>query len=427
MLFDRNATRPNALDGVVFLSMVGLFFLQGACPVFGQESIKPSMTGAAAASMRATDALPGNYNLRLGPVTVDASAGLHVEYYDNVALSDEGEASDMVIRPEVHFMCFWQVTRYNALNVDIGLSYAKYLNDSSLDTSGLLVSPNSQIGFDIFAGDFRINLHDRFSVLQNPIDEIGISNAARFQRVQNAIGISVLWDLNDVTVAFGYDHFDFWAVDSEFDYLNRSEEQVFGSVSLQVMDALAVGLDASGSYFAYEEDVQNDGWSYSVGPFMEAKVSNYLAVRASGGYQVMQFETGGGNLDSSDVGSGYGEVTLSHRLNRRITHSLGIGYENRLGLNANAVGDFYTRYRANWEMNRKLSLSVEALYEDAEETDTQLGAEHSRRFAAGLGINYKLGRKVNVSANYRYAIKDSNLPHRDYQQNVISADIRYDF
>jgi opacity protein-like surface antigen len=264
-------------------------------------------------------------------------------------------------------------------------------------------------------------------VLQNPIDEVGISNAAKFQRIQNALGFSVLWDLNDVKVTFGYDHFNFWAVDSEFSYLDRSEEQAFASVAFSLSETLVVGLDAGGSYFKYDEDFQNDGWSANVGVFAEMQVSNYLSVRAAAGPQVMQFGSGGGNLDNDDVGSGYGELSVSHKINRRMTQTFAIGYENRLGLNANAVADFYLRYQADWRVNSKLNVSLEGLYEDADETDTQLGSEHSRRFAAGLGVSYKLGRKISVSANYRYAVKDSNLQYRDYQQNVVSVGIRYDF
>lgn len=394
----------------------------------GQQSIRPSATGASASSLRKVTDSPGEYNLRLGPTYWDASAGLSVTYYDNVALGSKNKESDVVIAPSITLGGSWQVTRYNLLKLTLGLSYSKYLNDSSLDSSTILISPDSALEFDIFVGDFTINLHDRFSILQNPIDLIDVSGVAHFERFQNAAGVSVLWDLNDVKLVAGYDHFNFWSLESKFGYLDRGEEQVYLSASAALSDAWQVGMDVSGAYFYYFDDVQNDGWTFSAGPFVEGQLSNYLALRASVGYQQMGFDSGGANLDNDDSHQGgYGEVSLSHRLNRQMTESLSTGYETRLGLNANYLGTFFVRYLLNWQVNSKLDASIEGLYENAQESDVQTGPEDSDRFAVGVSLGYRLGKRVSVGLNYRYTQKFSNLPYRDYRQNAVSASLSYDF
>ncbi|MEJ7703260.1 MAG: hypothetical protein WKF47_06220 [Geodermatophilaceae bacterium] len=66
----------------------------------------------------------------------------------------------------------------------------------SYNTNGILLAPGSQLSFDVFVSDFRINFHDRFSLEQDPIDEAALSNVADYGRFQNTAGVSVLWDLN---------------------------------------------------------------------------------------------------------------------------------------------------------------------------------------------------------------------------------------
>ena len=62
----------------------------------------------------------------------------------------------------------WPITQLNTLKLDLGVGYAFYLDHSEYNTNGLLLSPGSQLAFDIFVGDFRINIHDRFSLEQDP-------------------------------------------------------------------------------------------------------------------------------------------------------------------------------------------------------------------------------------------------------------------
>ena len=84
----------------------------------------------------------------------------------------------------------------------------------------------SQLAFDIFVGDFRINFHDRLSLQQDPMAEIALSNVADYGRFENTVGVSVLWDLNKAVVTLGYDHYNYVSTDSDFDYLDRNAEEL---------------------------------------------------------------------------------------------------------------------------------------------------------------------------------------------------------
>jgi opacity protein-like surface antigen len=392
-----------------------------------QDSVRPSLTGAASAAARKPPARPGSYNIKAGPVYVDLAGHVGVDFNDNVYLSDSMRKSDWVFRPDLSLKAFWQVTRLNSLQVDIGLGLAKYLHHHDLDSSSLLVAPNSQLSFDVYVGDFRINFHDRFSITQNPVDEALLSGVGKFDRFQNAAGVSILWDLNDLKLQAGYDHYNFWSLTSEFDTLDRAEEQFTFSASVQVNEEATAGIDTSASIIDYDKNYQNDGWSGSAGPFVEMQVTNYLKFRASGGYQTMVFDGGGENQDSSDYQGWFAYLNLSHRLNSRITHGLSMGHEARLGLMSNYTDVTYVRYTAAWQMNSKLSAAFDGLYEDSRESDIQLGPEDAQRYSVGLGLTYTVNSKMTLGLRYRFSQKDSNLPRRDYYQNVVSADLNYNF
>jgi hypothetical protein len=393
---------------------------------FAQESIRPSLTGVQASEMR-KPTTAGEYNLKLGQVQVDLTSSVEIEANDNINLSEVNRQSDLIIRPSIQAHSFWQVTRTNALHLDLGIGYAKYLNNSRVDTSSLLISPDSQLSFDIFVGDFKINLHDRFTILQNPIDDISLSQVAKFDRVQNSAGISVLWDLNDIKLVFGYDHFTFRALSGEFDYLNRSEEQFSFSASAALDSTTTVGLDANAAPINYQQQFNNDGLSYSVGPFLEKQVSNYLKLRLSGGYQGMAFSSGGGNGDTSNQNSYYVDLNIAHRMNTYWTESLSIGHETRLSLETNFVAYTYLRYAATWQVNHKLALSMNAFYEDADESASTRTSEHAQRYGVGISTTYRINRKLSMGLRYGYTNKNSDIALRSYYQDSTAICLTYDF
>ncbi len=391
-----------------------------------QESIRPSLTSATSAQARAPRMRPAKYNFNVGPVLFDLRTDFGIEFNDNVTLSDSNRKADVVLRPSISLNSFWQVTQLNALQLDITVGYAKYLNGHVRDANTLLIAPGSQLSFDIFAGDFRINFHDQFSITQNPVDEITLSNTSDFTLFENTAGVSVFWDLNDVKLVFGYDHYNAKAITGDFTFVDRSEEQFTFSAGFQLSDATTVGLDIGGAIIDYEEEFNNDAVTLSIGPFYETQISNFLKLRASVGYQTTKFDSGGVNEDASDSSNPYAVLTLTHRVNQFITQTLSAGYQSQLGLTSNALDIAFARWGATWQMNRQIALNFDAFFEDAQESGGSL-AEKAQRYGAGVGFGYQLTDKMSVGFRYQFTVKDSNLAERAYTQNVVSLNFGYDF
>src|ERR1700720_692523 len=199
--------------GVIFLLSLGC-----APVVRSQDAVRPSLAGEAAAEARREDIERIPYNLLLGPVRFRFSATMGVEYNDNINLAEVNEQEDIILRPQVNLDAIWPITQLNTLRMDIGLGYALYLDHSNANTNGVLLAPGSQLAFDIFVGDFRINIHDKFLLQQDPIAELALSNVVDYGRFENTAGVSVLWDLNKALLTVGYDHYIYISTTSVFDY-----------------------------------------------------------------------------------------------------------------------------------------------------------------------------------------------------------------
>ncbi len=398
--------------------------------VIAQESIRPSGIGAAAADARQDQASKARGSfMQVGPVKVDASVSLDLEVNDNIGLSETNKEGDMIFRPRLNLNTEWQVSRLNTIRLGLGVSYAKYLNNSKLDTQALLLDPGTQLGFDIYVGEhLRLNIHDRIQITQNPIDESSLSNVQRFARLQNSSGVTAFFRYPDWDFVVGYDHFIYHTLDSQFSFLDRSEEQFFASARHRVSDALGVGIEGSAAIVKYKDDFNNDATTWTVGAFADATLSQYTKLRISAGYQDMSFDGSGTSLDGSNFGGWYANLSAAQRLTQYLSHSLTVGREARLGLSVNYTDYVFARYAATWRMNEMMTWSLDAFVEDARDSGgAALFAEKSLRVGGGVGLAFKLSSHTTLGLRYNYVNKDSDLAARSYIQNAGTLSLNYQF
>jgi opacity protein-like surface antigen len=422
-----------------------------------QDAIRPSLAGEAAAEARrqSIDNIP--YNLQVGAIKFRFSATLGLEYNDNINLAEDGSVlaltpsgptvltteaqGGFIVHPQVNLNALWPITQLNTLKFDIGLGYSFYLDHSNYNTNSVLLTPGSQLAFDIFVGDFRINIHDRFSLEQDPISEIALSNVADYGRFQNSAGIAVLWDLNQAVVTLGYDHYNFIATNDLFEYLDRNADIFSGTIGFTPTSTMTVGLEGSVVDTYYDQHVLNDSISYSIGAFLETQLTSNLKLRVAGGYQTIDFDSDGLIRDTSELNDYYANALLSHRVNSVFTHNLSVGHESQLGVNSNYVRLNYARHTATWNILYHTLFTTELFYEDAEESGqgplfapvtgipilNPFAAERIHRYGGALSLGYQLTPHVTLGLRYQYTQKDSDQPLRDYRQNRVALDGTYSF
>jgi hypothetical protein len=173
------------------LKAVILLMLLGSESTQAQDSIRPSLAGELDAASRRPVINSGYYDLKLGPALVNLSAHHDLEYNDNIDLSETERKSDLIIRPSFYANILWQISEVNALRLNLGVGYIKYLRNSQFDSSTLAIAPESELAFDIYVGDFRFTIFDQLAILQNPVDEINLSRVARFERIENSASLAI--------------------------------------------------------------------------------------------------------------------------------------------------------------------------------------------------------------------------------------------
>jgi len=423
----RTASRfsGQSLKRIFFCAMLLLLSLPAV--VRSQDAVRPSLAGEYASEARRQDIDRIPYNLLVGPVRFRFSASFGVEYNDNINLAQHDEREDdIILRPQLNFDAIWPITQLNTLRLDIGIGYSAYINHSSNNTDGILVAPGTQIAFDIFVGDFRINIHDRMSIQDDPIEEAALSNVSNYSRFENTAGISVLWDLNKVLLTVGYDHYNFIALNDDFDYENHNSEILSGSAAFAVASNVNIGVESYAVYSYYDQHVLNDSLDASLGGFVETQLSTYLRLRAAAGYQWIDFDDDGTVNDTNDLSSWYGNILLTHRLNAVLEQSLAAGHEAQLGVNSNYVELTYVRHTVSWNIVKNTLLTTEFFYEDGNESGGFID-EHFYRYGGAVTVGYQLTPHVTLGARYQYTEKDSDSPGRNYIQNRVSVDGTYSF
>ncbi|MFN2542855.1 MAG: outer membrane beta-barrel protein [Chthoniobacterales bacterium] len=412
-----------------------LFSLSLLCTAsvsLGQDAVRPSLAGEAAAEARRQDIDRIPYNLLMGPIRFRVSASAGVEYNSNINYSEVNEQEDVIITPNLTLDAIWPMTQLNTLRLDLGIGYRFYLDHSENNTNAILIAPNSQIAFDIFVGDFRINIHDRMSLQQDPIDQGALSNVADYGRFENTAGVSVLWDLNQALVSLGYDHYNFVSITDQFDYLDRNAEILFGSIDFLLTPTIGVGPEANVVFTRYDEMVLSNADSYSVGGFIEAQITNNLRVRAAAGYQWMDFDRDFVDFfgflfpDQGKQEDWYGNILIGHRINNAIRQTLAAGHESQLGVNSNFIELNYVRHTLTLNVIRGTLLSTEFFYEDADESGGLID-EQFQRWGAALALGYQLTPHITLGLRYQFTQKNSDVPLRDYDQHRVGVDGTYSF
>jgi Putative beta-barrel porin 2 len=411
--------------------------------VFAQDAVRPSLAGQDAYNARQDDVSRIPYNLMVGPVRMRVGATVGVEYNDNINYAEVNVQDDVIVTPNLTLDMIWPLTSLNTLRLDLGIGYSFYLDHSDNNTDYLLVAPKSQIAFDIFVGDFRINLHDRMQLQQDPIQEGALSNVVDYGRFENTAGVSILWDLNKLLLQIGYDHYNFVATNSTFDYLNRNAEMVGGSAAFIVNPTITVGAEGNAVFTRYDNNngsndigVLNDNEDYSAGGFIEASLTSNLKARVGGGYQWIDFDqnfvtfffgpVGVPFQDHKDSADYYVNGLISHRINAQITQTLSAGHENQLGVNSNYITLNFVRHAVSWNILRNTLITTEFFFEDAEESGGVIN-ESFQRIGGAITVGYQLTPHLTLGVRYQGTSKDSDVFLRDYNQNRVSVDGTYSF
>jgi hypothetical protein len=387
------------------------------------------------------DMVEEDYNFRIGNVDFVVAAGFGVEFNDNITLADSDRLSDIIFRPSLDIEGIWRISENNRLRFGVGLSYAKYLDHDEFDSDSVLISPTSAISWTLKSGAFTITLRERLSYQEDPFDLPVLSGVATYARWENQAGIQVDWDANEFTrVTFGYDRYDLWANDDFFESQDRGIDTIYLRPSYQLSPYVTVGLNMSVSNVDFVQDIQADALVYMIGPYILWKINDLTDFYAEVGYQRSDFDGGTRATvfdpdtgivttdvatDEEDASSVYVKLELRHRPTENFRHKLIASKTTEVGFGSNFYDLYHVEYTADWKVGENTSVSPTLFYEYYETSG--ILNEHAHRYGAAIGVHHILSEHLTVGLDYRFLLKDSDVPDSDYYQNLALLSLYYKF
>jgi len=426
-------------------SCVVLVLLSTLTLVEGQESQWQSLAGEASAMSQKLKPEQMDYNLEVGPVLMNVGVGLANGYNSNVNLKESGAIGSAYTAPTATINLSWPISDLNTLTFGVTGGYAYYWNVAeSQSPGGVTLAPTSALKGKFFAGDFRISPYEQFSIQQDPTQAGELSNVSRFSIFQNSVGTNVDWDLGDFIVTGGFDYFNLFAFQSQFQYLQRATMTPSLSVSYYLTRTFAVGLEGVAALTTYDSKAstpqtlsngtilygQNNNNIYQVGPFLNARLSEYITASGRVGYVWGQF-TGNQTPDSAAGGNPstfYLNAALDHRFNEFMNYTLSASRSTQISasLGQNYVEVWLFNFRPSWKIIDQMTISTPFFVELGKQSGS-INAETYQRYGPALNLGYKLTEKLASSLNFSYLIKDSNLPSYSYDQWTAVLNLNYDF
>jgi predicted porin len=397
----------------------------------GQEALRLSLAGEAAAKSRSQAAATiGNYNLLVGSTAWRFSAGLRAEYNDNVRLQSEAPEGDFIFRPNINVQMHRPVTDKNSLDISLAAGYSEYLQHTELNQ--FFINPGSGISFDIFIGDFAINLHDQISVTENTYENPGVNgNGANNAQLQNSAGVSATWDLNKAVVTAGYDHANYMSLSSsQQSQPDGSSDNLHLNAGVRVRPEILVGVEAGGGLTSYDQSGSNvvspDTLQWNAGVFCQAQISEYMSARLDVGYTVLSPQsTASTNLTVADIADYYFQFSLSHRVNRFLDYTLSAGRSTDFGFYGQAHSHYFARLQPNWNLFRKYQISTPFAWEQGSQTYNQ--AADYEQFSMGINIGRPITKKLSASISYQFIQETSDQASLNYIVNIVGLSFAYQF
>lgn len=394
-----------------------------------QEALRSALAGEAADQEHRRQWEAEAYTFKLKDFKLLASSSLGLDWNDNVTLNGSQEQQDdFILRPGVRLGASYPITQSQVLRLNVGFGYSKYFKHDELSTWNL--TSDSGLSFDTYVKSFVFNLHDRFQYTQDSAREAAVANTGTYGNFQNTAGASVTWVPNDTTWTLGYDHLNYFSTSDEFERMNRATENFLARAGWRMDPRLTVGVEGTTSLTAYEQAILNDNTSYSAGVYADWQPGSRFHVQPRAGYSIFQFDQTSSNVSAQDLDSWYAGLNVSHQITDYVSYSVAAGREIRLGIESDALEDWYVRPSVRWALLQNVTLGAGFFFEHGKQSAGTLGhaaAETYDQYGGDFNAGYSIIRNLSMSLNYRLTVRDSNESSRNYTQNQVGLLFTYTF
>jgi hypothetical protein len=391
-----------------------------------QEALRDSLAGDAAAQARNRQQESMPYTFKSGDFKLLVTPSLNLSWNDNINLARTNVLQDFIFFPALGLNMSYPLTQRNLLQLDVTFGYQEYLEHS--EYGKWYVQSGSALSYDIYVKDFWINLHDRFSYVQNPPGQAAVADTGTYGTAQNMIGFNTTWDLEDLTLRLGYDHQNYWSTSQGFNQIDHASELVVGRGGFKFHPTVTAGLEGTVSYTAYDQPMLNNNMGYSAGVFGDWQSGHYVHFQSRFGCILYQFQQTSQSIPAVNQDAWYLDLTVTHELSDVISYSFSAGHELTLGVYGDTMEDWYIRPAVNLKIMKDLTLTTSFSYQNgsqAMQITPGAGVENYDWFTWGLSLNYALIQRLKLGLTYGLTFRASNYAFREYTQNVVGLMLTY--
>lgn len=365
---------------------------------------------------------PEYYNLKAGPVNLRFQSDLGVVASDNVNYTDTNRVADLYFTPEVKLRAFWPVTLENSLYFNTGIGYVTYVKSSNLDH--LDVNPDSNLAFQLYVSDVAINFHDRFSMSDDLSQAPTVSGTGSYLQIENVSGIDAVCPLNDLVLTVGYDHDWVSYPGSQFEASAHNSDFLYGQAAI-TNSSITFGGEAGTGLTYYDQDILSDNVQASAGGYIQGPLTEHFSFRASAGLASYFFSSGAAGTNISDVVDYYANLSLNHRINPWLSHSLSGGHRFQETADVDLLEVYYVYYDVGFDAIHKLPVTLRLIYEHGKGYG---GANETLdRYGVSFKVKYELTQKLTGVAEYDFTDKNSSVTANSYTQNQVTLQLVYNF
>jgi hypothetical protein len=412
----------------------------------GQMSVAPGVAsqlprgefdGAAPMSMAGPGAGGGRYNMKMGPVQMNFSAGMGAAYNTNINGSNNGSNSKsnnggFYLTPRVGAAIYWPFSKVNNFSLNLQTGYNYYLTGNVDNQQQFYLAPGSQLAFNIFVQDVHITIYTRPSITTNPAYNPSISGGGNYNVASNVAGINVAWDLNDVLLNVGLANSLNYSLTNDYTNQNSTGNQIYANGSFMVQPYLRLGLQGSASAIYYFEGSSqganslNDGLSFMLGPFATGNLTRYTTWSAGVGWQISQFNENNNPLNTGNASNPYFYFSISNELNRYFTHGFSASFETAPSYQSNFVQLFTLSYNYSWIFIRDWSLGGSMFFNNGSESPGP-NSQDFNQVGFNLSLGYQLTKNWVANVYYSFIGRGSTVPVDQYNQQIIGVNLNYTF
>jgi hypothetical protein len=365
---------------------------------------------------------PEYYNLKAGPVNLRFQSGLSVIANDNINYANTNRVADVSFAPGMKVRALWPITLENTLYFNTGISYQAYLKSSDLDH--LNINPDSNLAFQLYVSDVAINFHDRFSISDDLSQTPTVSGTGSFLQMDNISGIDAICPLNDLILTVGYDHDWVSYPGAQFEASAHNSDFLYGRAAV-TNSVVSYGGEVGTGLTYYDQPVLDDNYQVSAGGFVQAPITEHLSFRASGGLATYLFSTSAAGTNISDIVSYYADLSLNHRINQWLGHSLSAGHRYQESADVDLLELYYVYYDVAFDAIHQVPVTVRLLYEHGKSFGGS--GENLDRYGIALKLKYDITQKLTGVAEYDFTDKNSSINVNSYVQNQVTLQLVYNF